>query len=497
MAEYVVMPKLGMTMMAGTITEWLKKEGDPVKSGDPLFNLESDKLSNTCEAMTDGILRKILVPEGREVPILENVAIIGMADEDISALLGEPTAESSAAEQAVSDSPAVRTAAAGRINATPRAKKVAGELGIDLTQVTPTGPGGRITEEDVRNYKQAPSPGKVNGRINASPRAKQVAKELGVDLSLVTPSSPNGRISEEDVRNYRPAKAPAEPETPINSPAEAGIKASPLAAKAAAALGVDLEQVGKHGRVMAADLLAYLDKERGTPKEKDDLQAREEIKPMNAMRKAIARNMVASYQTSPMITINMSVEMDAMRDYRAQLMENGIKVSYTDLLVKFVAQALRKFPVLNSSVEGETIIYKNYINMGVAVALENGLVVPNVTDADKKGLAEISAELKELAEAARNGTLSGEKMRGGTFTITNLGMFGVESSTPIINQPEVGILGVSALEERMVIRKGEPVIRLMMNLSLTVDHRVIDGAVAAQFLQYVKKLLETPAMMLA
>ena len=218
---------------------------------------------------------------------------------------------------------------------------------------------------------------------------------------------------------------------------------------------------------------------------------------MSGMRKAIARNMQASHMTSPTVTYQISVEMDAMRAYRAQLKENDIKVSYTDLLVKFVSKALTEFPLLNCSIEGDELIMKNYVNMGVAVALENGLVVPNIPNADKKGLAQISAELKELSEAARSGNLSGDKLTGGTFTITNLGMYGIESFSPIINQPEVAILGVNAMEEKVVVRKGEQVIRLMMTLSLTADHRAVDGAVAAQFLHRVKTLLENPALMLA
>ena len=218
---------------------------------------------------------------------------------------------------------------------------------------------------------------------------------------------------------------------------------------------------------------------------------------MNGMRKAIAKNMLNSHMTSPTVTANLSVDMSAMKGYREQLKAKEIKVSYTDLLVKFVAKALTEYPLLNCSVEDNQIRYKHYVNMGVAVALDNGLVVPNVTDADKKSLTEISAEIKELAKLAREGGLPMEKLRGGTFTITNLGMYGIESFTPIINQPEVDILGVTTMEDRAVVRGGEIVIRPMMTLSLTFDHRVVDGSVAAEFLQRVKNLLENPALMLA
>ena len=218
---------------------------------------------------------------------------------------------------------------------------------------------------------------------------------------------------------------------------------------------------------------------------------------MSGMRKAIAKNMQNSHMTSPTVTFNLGIDMTEMKRYREQLKAKEIKVSYTDLLVKFVSKALTEFPLLNCSVEDNKIIYKHYVNMGVAVALDNGLVVPNIVDADKKSLTEISAEVKELAKLAREGKLPPEKLRGGTFTITNLGMYGIESFSPIINQPEVAILGVNTMEDKVVVRNGEMCIRPIMNLSLTADHRVVDGSVAAQFLQRVKSLMENPALILA
>ena len=431
MAAFINMPKLGMTMEEGTVTRWLKNEGDAVKRGEAVFELESDKLANSAEAPVDGILRKILIPVGGTVPILAHVGIIAGADEDIAPLLAE-AGGAPAAEEAPAAS-----AAPAAVSAAPKA----------------------------------------DGRITATPRAKKIAKELGIDLAdIQTATGWHGMICEKDVRAYQPAPA---------------VKTSPLAKKAAEALGIDLRDIKKDGRVLAADLLAYLEREGAAP------AAAEERRPMNGMRKAIARNMLSSHMTSPTVTYQISVEMDAMRDYRAQLAENGLKVSYTDLLVKFVAKALTEHPLLNCSIDGEELVLKKYVNMGVAVALEGGLVVPNIPNADKKGLAQISAELKELSEAARNGALTADKLTGGTFTITNLGMYGIESFSPIINQPEVAILGVNAMEEKLVIRKGEQVIRLMMTISLTADHRAVDGAVAAQFLHRVKQLLENPALMLA
>ncbi len=437
MAKVVVMPKLGLTMTEGTVSKWLKKVGDAVNEGEPLFEVETDKLTNTIEASASGVLRHIFAHDGATVPVLDKIAIIAAADEDIGALLG------AAEPPKVAEAPA----ASGQTAVAPPAK--------------PAG-----------------------GRVVATPVAKKLAKEMGIDISLVRGTGPNGRITEEDVKNYKPAPAAQEEQT---------VKASPLAAKVAADLGIDLTELGGHGRVLAEDILKYLESTR----EKGEEPRREESVPMNGMRKAIARNMLNSHMTSPTVTFNLSVDMSRMKLYREQLKANDIKVSYTDLLVKFVAKALTEFPLLNCSIEDNNIIYKHYVNMGVAVALENGLVVPNVRDADKKSLTDISAEIKELAKLAREGGLPMEKLRGGTFTITNLGMYGIESFTPIINQPEVAILGVTTMEDRVVVRNGEMVIRPMMTLSLTADHRAVDGSVAAEFLKRVKTLLENPALILA
>ena len=439
MAKLVVMPKLGLTMTEDLVSRWLKAEGDAVKEGEPLFEVETDKLTNTIEATASGTLLKILAKEGDTLPCLAGVAVIGKPNEDISELV--PGAAPKAEAPAPAAAPAAPAKApGGRVVASPAAKKLAKELGLDIALVPGTGPGGRITEEDGKKFKAAPPP-------------------------------------------------PPEPPKPAPEP---GPKASPLAAKAAAELGMDLKDVPhKGGRILAADILAAV----SAPAAQEG--PREEVKRMNGMRKAIARNMQNSHMTSPTVTFNLGCDVTELAKLRARLKAEDIKVSYTDILVKLVAVALREFPLLNCSVDGDNIIYKNYVNMGVAVALDNGLVVPNVRDADKKGLREISAEVKELANLARTGGLPMDHLSGGTFTITNLGMYGIESFSPIINQPEVAILGVNTIVEKPVVIDGEICVRPILNLSLTADHRVVDGSVAAQFLQRVKKLIECPALVLA
>ena len=447
MAKVIVMPKLGLTMTEGTVSKWLKHEGDAVKEGEPLFEVETDKLTNTIEASASGTLLKIAVAEGGTAKCLDPVAVIGEAGEDVSALLG---GAAPAAAPAASAAPAAAAEPA------------------------------------------ASAPARAPGeRVLASPAAKKLAKELGIDIALIPGTGPRGRVTEEDVKNYKPAEAAAPAPA---APAEPAVKASPLAAKVAADIGLDLKDVPAHGRVLAADILAAVQKGGSSAA---DSGPREETVPMNGMRKAIARNMLNSHMTSPTVTFNLGIDMSELKKLREQLKSEEIKVSYTDILVKVVARALTEFPLLNCSVEDNKIIYKHYVNMGVAVALDNGLVVPNVRDADKKSLTEISAEVKELAALARKGGLPMDRLTGGTFTITNLGMYGIESFTPIINQPEVAILGVNTMEDKVVVVNGEICVRPIMNLSLTADHRVIDGSVAAQFLQRVKKLMEKPALLLA
>lgn len=437
MAQELLMPKLGLTMEEGTVEQWMKKVGDTIEIGEIVYSVATDKLTNDIESDKAGILLKIVVEEGETVPCKTVVAYVGEAGEVVGDVVATASAETA---------PVAATAA------------------------------------PVAQAAQAPVRA-VGEYVTATPYAKKLAKERGIDLGAVAATGYNGVVVAKDVENYVPTSA------------EASIKASPLAKKVAADLGIDLADIGAEGRVLAQDILAYL-KEGAVAVEAAPVQA-EEVVRMDGMRKAIAKNMLNSVQTSPTVTFNLSVDMTAMKSYRQQLKSQDIKVSFTDLIIKFVSKALTEFPLLNSSIDGNNIIKKHYVNMGVAVALDNGLMVPNIKNSDKKSLTEISAEVKELADACRNGTLPMEKLKGGTFTITNLGMYGIESFSPIINQPEVAILGVNTMEDKVVVRNGEMVIRPMMNFSLTADHRIIDGSVAAEFMQRVKTLMENPALMLA
>jgi pyruvate dehydrogenase E2 component (dihydrolipoamide acetyltransferase) len=270
--------------------------------------------------------------------------------------------------------------------------------------------------------------------------------------------------------------------------AKPNVRVSGLAKKIALEEGIDLDKVSADGRIMASDLQKYTS---GSSE-----QELEERQPMSRMRKTIAVRMRESRDISPDVAYDISVDMSAMKAVKADLASEGVKVSYTDLLVRIVSRLLLSFPLLNCSVDGDSLIIKRYANIGVAVALPEGLVVPVIKNAHKKGLVEISNEMNSLAESAKSGNLNPDDMSGGSFTITNLGMFGIESFTPIINQPEVAILGVNAISDNVVMVNGEIKTLPIMKLSLVADHRAVDGAVAAQFLSKLKQFLEKPATML-
>lgn len=432
MANILVMPKLGLTMSEGVISNWRKQEGDIIKKGEILFDVETDKLTNEYEAINEGVLRKILVSSGT-VPVLAPVAIIGDEDEDITELLS-------------------RTGA------------------------------GEAEETEVKtdnNAKSSTVAAVTGGRVKASPRAKKIAAELEVDINLIKGTGADGSITENDVKNYSEKEK------------ENKKKVSPAALLAAENIGVDISKIEKDTRIMKDDVIKF--------KLSEELQRfadpQEFRKPMSAMRRIIAKRMLESKQVSPTVTFNIKVDITAMKQFREEIKETA-KISYNDILVKVLSRILLEFPLLNSSVEENDIIIRNYVNIGVAVALPEGLLVPVVKYANVKGLKEISEEIKTMAEKARNNELSPDELTGGTFTISNLGMYGIESFAPIVNQPEVAILGVNSIREEAVVVNGELKIKPMMNLSLTADHRVVDGAVAAEFLAKLKDYIEKPGLLL-
>lgn len=452
MAQEVLMPKLGLTMTEGTIEEWKYKEGDSVKKGDILFSVATDKLTNDVEAEADGVLLKILLPEGETAPCKAVIAYIGEAGEVIAE--GGASAESTAAQAPASSAAAVPAKA----------------------PVATRDPGAPVL---------------------ASPAAKKLAKEKGVDLALVAGTGPKGRITLEDVEAYLTA-----PKT--NEPA-AEVKTSPLAAKLAEELGVDVSKIQTDGRVMKADVLTAVGVCTADPAAEAApaiSTGDNDVAPVkvNPLRRSIAANMTNSWHTSPRVTYTFAVDVTAMKALRAKLKdslkEQGIKLTYNHILMKVVAKALMEFPDVNASFADNMLTRHKHVNMGLAVAKGDGLIVPNVKNADSKSLAEIAKETEALIEATRSGNIDMKDMTGGTFTISSLGPYGVRSFSPIINQPELAILGVCDIVDTPIVCNGEIVIRPMMNLCLTADHRVVDGVMASKFMKRVVELLENLYLLL-
>ena len=443
MATEVLMPKLGLTMTEGTIEEWKFKEGDSVKTGDVLFSVATDKLTNDVECEADGTLLKILLPEGETAPCKSVIAWIGQPGEAIPGAEAAPAAAETAPAAPAAPAAAAPTAAA----------------------VRPAG-----------------------AYVTATPFAKKLAKEKGYDLSLIPGTGPNGTVVAKDVENF-----------------VAGPKTSPMAAKLAAELGVDVSKLNVQGRVMKADVLAAAGVGAAAPAAEAPAAAPvndndEAPKKVNPLRRSIAANMVNSWHTSPRVTFTYAVDVTAMKDLRAKLKdglkEQGIKLTYNHILMKVVAKALTEFPDINASFADNMLTRHKHVNMGLAVAKGDGLIVPNVKSADTKSLAEIAKETESLIEATRSGKIAMEDMTGGTFTISSLGPYGVRNFSPIINQPELAILGVCDMVDTPVVRNGEIVIRPMMNLCLTADHRVVDGVMACKFMKRIVELLENPYMLL-
>ncbi len=422
----IVVPAMGESVVEATIAQWLKSPGDRVEAGEDLVELETDKVNQSLQAETSGILAEIRRQAGDTVAVGEVLAVL----DDKGGAAAAPAAAAPAAETASPAAPVdgksagAAAPAAAATHTTPLAKRVAEENGVDLARVTGSGVGGRITASDVKGAGQ-----------------QQQA-------------------------------APPQTQAPLPTPAErtAGTGAAATAAAASAAPA----------------------SASGRPEERIRMTRR---------RATIAANLVNAQQTAAMLTTFNEVDMSAVMDLRKRRKEAfekqfGVGLGFMSFFTKAVIGALKQFPYLNAEIQGDEIVLKKYYDIGIAVGVEEGLVVPVVRDADKKSFAAIEKNIRELAEKAREGKLSLTELQGGTFTITNGGVYGSLLSTPILNFPQVGILGMHSIQERPVARDGQVVIRPMMNIALTYDHRIVDGSTAVRFLVKVKQLVEDPETLL-
>jgi pyruvate dehydrogenase E2 component (dihydrolipoamide acetyltransferase) len=469
MPTEVEMPKLGLTMTEGTVVEWLKTEGEAIEKGEPLFVLETDKITLEAEAPVSGILGQILVTPGTTVPTGTAVGLILVEAEEMT-VPARRAAEHIEPQQVQE-----------KVKATPVARRLAAEAGLDLSAIKGTGPGGRVTRDDVERARTpmreeatdvsaGPAPGtappaqpppvSARPKARASPKARRLAEEAGLDLTKIEGTGTDGRVMAQDVERTL-AKARALSRTPAEH-----VKAQEAPPDAPAAG----EAVGK-------------------------------IIPLTGVRGVIARRMSESARTTAAVTTTTQADATEIVRLREALREEwqtstGLAPSYNDLLVVILAKVLGEFPYMNAHLLGEQIQQLEYVNIGLAVDTDRGLVVPVVKGAQGMLLADVMRASRDLVERAREGRLLPDDLSGGTFTLSNMGTFDVDASTPIINLPECAILGVGRIAPRPAVVNGELCVRETVTLSLTYDHRAIDGAPAARFLERVKQLVEQPSLAL-
>ncbi len=449
MATNIVMPQMGYDMREGTVVRWHKQEGEAVNRGEVIAEIETDKATVEFEAYTSGVLRKIVAEAGHVVPVGELIAIITAPGEELPADIPTPPSPESPPEPDAVEAPlpaaSYSSAATGEVRASPIARRLARERGIDLSVVQGTGPGGRVVEKDVLDYSPpAPEPAveaEPPGSVRASPIARRLARERGIDLALLLGTGPGRRVVEKDVLEYTPPEPPAE--TP-------------------AGLGGDRVELTR-------------------------------------MRQAIARVTAESKRSAPHFYLTSDIDMARAVRLRQEIndsLDASQRVSLNDMVVKACALALGKHPKFNASFQEDHLQMNPSVNIGIAIALEAGLIVPGVNNCESKSLVEIAEASKDLNERSRNGALRNEEYTGTTFSVSNLGMFDVDSFAAIIFPPHAAVLAVGTVKQQPVVRDGELAVSEIMKATLSTDHRVADGAEAALFLVEVKRILENPLSLL-
>ena len=465
MAVEVIMPKAGSEMEEGEIVQWFKQEGDEVKEGEILLEIVTDKVNMEVEAEASGTLLKIVHPAGSVVPVVQTIAWIGQPGEAVPGAGAAPAAAAAPVEETVVEAKVEATPAQevvvfdnSGLRATPAARAYARENGIDLSQVKGTGAKGRVHKEDVVDYK-------LNAKAKMSPLAARIAEVEGINTDGIVGTGPKGKIMKADVLSVLNGSA-------SEAAACAAEVAAPASAKSAKA-----PNENQWGVV--------------------------ETVPMSPMRKVISKRMSESYFSAPTFVVNVEVDMTELLALRKKVVdaiieETGKKATVTDFISLAVIKSLMKHPYVNASLSGDEkeMYLHHYVNLSIAVGMDSGLVVPVIKGADKMSLKELVVASKEITTKALAGKLKPDEMADSTFTISNLGMYGVKSFVPIINQPNTAILGVSATVQKPVVFNGEVTVRPIMTLTLTADHRVVDGLEGAKFMKTLKEAIENPLSLL-
>ncbi|HEX8774960.1 MAG TPA: pyruvate dehydrogenase complex dihydrolipoamide acetyltransferase [Pyrinomonadaceae bacterium] len=489
MATQVIMPKLSPTMEEGQLARWLKKEGDQVSVGEPLAEVDTDKATMEMQALSSGVLRKILIQEGESAPLGQMIAIIGAPDEDISALISKAASPQEAAETKARIEESVESGQDGaqaemaavvadgaRTQATVQGEPIKGDVGgepssgANQSSASSVQPAGKSSGNGAGTSEGTQAGG---SRLVVSPLAARMAAEAGINLRTLSGSGPGGRIIKRDI------------EAAINSGKQATAADAGETPAAAA-------PPQRHLRAVEAGAQrAEQPSMEGPPPYRDEQTS--------VMRQTIARRLVTSIGPVPHFFLTTEIEMDRAAEIRRSINEIDpeLKVSINDLIIKVAAVSLMQHPQVNASFQDKAVRYYERADIGVAVAIEDGLITPVVRGAERKSIGEIASEVRQLAERARSRKLMPDEYTGATFSISNLGMMGIDEFTAVINPPEAAILAVGAMTPKPVVRDGEIVIRQIMRVTMSCDHRVIDGATGARFLQTFKKILENPLLLIA
>lgn len=472
MATQVVMPKLSPTMEEGQIARWLKNEGERVSTGEPIAEIDTDKATMEAQALTTGVLRKILSPAGATVPLGQIIAIIGEPDEDISALIAEAGSGTRVAEKKAS----LEQVEGGQYGSQ---QELAGVVaGAERTQATIQGAPLEGETGGNGGARESAADGRgAGGRLVVSPIAARMAADANINLRALSGSGPGGRIIKRDI--------------------EAAIKAGQQPSAQVKAAQPSTPPQTQAPQLRAAEMRAP---QPTPPAQQPQLEGASPFRdePVSTMRATIARRLVTSIGPVPHFFLTTEIEMDRAAELRRQLneLDPQTKISLNDIIIKVAAIALTRHPQVNASFQEKVVRYYERADIGVAVAIEDGLITPIVRAAESKSIGQISREVRELAERARSRKLKPEEYTGGTFSISNLGMFGIDEFTAVINPPEAAILAVGAATPKPVVRDDQVVVRQLMRVTMSCDHRVIDGATGAQFLQTLKRLLENPLLLM-
>ncbi len=507
MATEIEMPKLGLSMQEGKITKWLHQEGDQIKKGEAILEISTDKISNVVESPIDGVLLKIYYSEGEVVPVHQTIAVVGQPDENIETNDREEKSASQKDQEVQSTKTADKPKQVKKTSAqiddieqkvSPVAKKYADRAGVKLSEVKGTGPKNRIMKKDVKSYLKENKQNlpeeelKDYGTQDISPIAHKMADEYGINIENIKGSGPKNRILKNDVLNYIENNKLEKQNIKTESQKISFDNVSPVAQKLCQESNINPENItgtGPGGRVMKSDVERHINSKDAVTNQ----QLSSKREKLTERRQIIADKMKESRKKAAHADVSIDIEMSKFMDFYHKLSSQlTTKLNLNALFIKAVTEVVKKYPIINARLEDREVIYHGDVNVGLAVDSNQGLLVPVIKNTEDKGINQLSEEINLIINKAKRNELNMDELKGGTITISNLGMYNTKSLTPIINYPEVAIFGIGTIQEKPLVKEGGIFVGKIVNITLSFDHRLIDGALAAKALNTLKTKLENP-----